>query len=351
MTSIGANLQAVRTRIERAARLAGRPPQDIRLIAVSKTWPAAYVAEAHACGQQAFGENQAQEGVRKILQLRHLLPEGHEGSLLRPLEWHVNSGRHEIDHAAPDVPGHSSGVASPQGPLLRPLEGHVNSGRHEIDHAAPDVPGHSSGVASPQGPLLRPLEGHVNSGRHEIDHAAPDVPGHSSGVASPQGPLLRPLEWHFIGPVQGNKARLISEHFQWVHSVERERIAVRLNDARPAHLPPLQVCLQVNVSGEASKHGVEPGKELELARIIAALPRLRLRGLMTIPEPTPDPALQRHRFALLREAGERLVAAGYQIDTLSMGMSDDFEAAIAEGATMVRVGTAIFGPRRAVNGE
>jgi pyridoxal phosphate enzyme (YggS family) len=157
--------------------------------------------------------------------------------------------------------------------------------------------------------------------------------------------------WHFIGPVQSNKTRLISEHFQWVHSVERDRIAVRLNDARPEHMPPLNVCIQVNVSGEASKHGVEPGQELELAHIIASLPRLRLRGLMAIPEPATDLSLQRQRFALLREARERLRAAGYALDTLSMGMSDDFEAAIREGATMVRVGTAIFGPRRAVDGE
>jgi pyridoxal phosphate enzyme (YggS family) len=232
MTSIGANLQAVRARIERAARLAGRQPREIRLIAVSKTWPAERVAEAYACGQHAFGENQAQEGAAKISELQQLA-----------------------------------------------------------------------------------------------------------------------LEWHFIGPIQSNKTRLISEYFQWVHSVERDRIAVRLNDARLAHLPPLNVCIQVNVSGEASKHGVEPGQELELARIIASLPRLRLRGLMAIPEPTPDIALQRQRFSNLREARERLAAAGHALDTLSMGMSDDFEAAIAEGATMVRVGTAIFGPRRAASGE
>ena len=232
MASIGANLQAVRALIERAARLAGRSPQEVRLIAVSKGWPAECVAEAHACGQHAFGENQAQEGAAKIAQLRHL-----------------------------------------------------------------------------------------------------------------------PLEWHFIGPVQSNKTRLISEHFQWVHSIERDRIAARLNDARPAHLPPLDVCIQVNVSGEASKHGVGLGQELELARLIASLPRLHLRGLMAIPEPATDLSLQRQRFALLREARERLAAEGHALDTLSMGMSDDFEAAIREGATIVRVGTAIFGPRKAVDGQ
>jgi hypothetical protein len=232
MTSIAANLQAVMRRIERAARDAGRAPEGVRLIAVSKTWPAECVAEACACGQRAFGENHVQEAVEKIRHLSHL-----------------------------------------------------------------------------------------------------------------------PLEWHFIGPVQGNKTRSIAEHFQWVHSIERERVARRLNDARPAQLPPLEVCIQVNVSAEASKSGVDPGGELELARIIASLPRLRLRGLMAVPEPTRSVGLQRQRFALLRGAKERLVAAGYALDTLSMGMSDDLEAAILEGATMVRVGTAIFGQRKAVNGE
>lgn len=156
-----------------------------------------------------------------------------------------------------------------------------------------------------------------------------------------------PLEWHFIGPIQSNKTRAIAEHFHWVHSIEREKIAVRLNAARPAALPPLDVCIQVNVSGEDSKSGVPPGTELALARAIAALPRLRLRGLMTIPEPTPDAALQRRRFAMLRKMRHQLACAGIALDTLSMGMSDDLEAAIAEGATMVRVGTAIFGKRSA----
>ena len=155
-----------------------------------------------------------------------------------------------------------------------------------------------------------------------------------------------PIEWHFIGPIQSNKTRGIAEHFQWVHSVEREKIAIRLNDARPARLPPLNVCIQVNVSGRASKSGVAPGDELALARAITALPQLRLRGLMAIPEPTPDAGVQRRRFARLRELKDGLVAAGFALDTLSMGMSDDLEAAILEGATMVRVGTAIFGKRR-----
>ena len=154
-----------------------------------------------------------------------------------------------------------------------------------------------------------------------------------------------PLEWHFIGPIQSNKTRVIAEHYRWVHGIDRERIAARLAAARPAHLPPLDVCIQVNVSGEASKSGVSPGEELPLANAIARLPQLRLRGLMTIPEPTEDTALQHRRYALLRELKDRLVAAGHPVDTLSMGMSDDFESAIEEGATIVRVGSAIFGSR------
>ena len=157
------------------------------------------------------------------------------------------------------------------------------------------------------------------------------------------------IEWHFIGPIQSNKTRLIAEHFQWVHSVDREKVAARLNDARPDHLPPLEVCIQVNVSGEQTKRGVAPGQERALARSIAALRRLRLRGLMAIPEPTSDIALQRSRYAVLRELRDELNATGYALDTLSMGMSDDLESAIAEGATLVRVGTAIFGNRETLS--
>jgi hypothetical protein len=154
-----------------------------------------------------------------------------------------------------------------------------------------------------------------------------------------------PLDWHFIGPIQSNKTRLIAQHFGWVHSVEREKIAERLNAARPEGMAPLNVCIQVNVSGEATKSGVAPGDEVKLADALARLPRLKLRGLMAIPEPTADVALQRRRFALLRELKEALRARGHALDTLSMGMSDDFESAILEGATIVRVGTAIFGAR------
>ncbi len=159
------------------------------------------------------------------------------------------------------------------------------------------------------------------------------------------------IEWHFIGPLQSNKTRPVAELFAWVHGIEREKIAQRLNDARPAHLPPLNVLIQVNVSGEASKSGVAPGMERRLAAAIRLLPRLRLRGLMAIPEPTADTAVQRARFALLRRLKEGLRADDAGIDTLSMGMSDDLEAAIAEGATIVRVGTAIFGARKPVKTE
>ncbi len=154
-----------------------------------------------------------------------------------------------------------------------------------------------------------------------------------------------PLVWHFIGPIQSNKTRAIAQAFHWVHSLDREKIAKRLSEARPAHLPPLKVCIEVNVSGEASKSGVAPEAVAPLARQVGALPRLELRGLMTIPEPTPDAQLQRRRFRALRELKDELVRGGLALDTLSMGMSADLEAAIAEGATMVRIGTAIFGER------
>ena len=227
MTTIALNLQAVRHRIEQAAAAASRPPTAITLLAVSKTFPASYIEEAHAAGQRAFGENYVQDAVEKMTLLRHL-----------------------------------------------------------------------------------------------------------------------PLEWHFIGPVQSNKTAAIAGHFQWVHSIDRARIAERLNAARSPDLPRLDVCIQVNVSGEGSKSGVTAGAAQGLAQTVAGLPRLRLRGLMAIPEPTSDVQLQRRRFALLHELQERLVAAGHALDTLSMGMSDDLEAAVSQGATIVRVGTAIFGHRR-----
>lgn len=153
------------------------------------------------------------------------------------------------------------------------------------------------------------------------------------------------LQWHFIGPLQSNKTRLVAEQFDWVHSVDRLKTAERLSAQRPAHCAPLQVCLQVNISGEASKSGAAVSDAAQLAHRIAALPSLRLRGLMAIPEPHDDPALQRAPFRALRELWEQLRAEGLALDTLSMGMSADLEAAIAEGATLVRIGTAIFGAR------
>jgi pyridoxal phosphate enzyme (YggS family) len=226
MTSIAANLQAVRARIAAACAGAGRAAESVQLLAVSKTWPAASVREAVAAGQRAFGENYVQEAVAKAAEL------GDSG-----------------------------------------------------------------------------------------------------------------LEWHFIGPLQGNKTRLVAENFAWVHSVERLKIAERLAAQRPPNLPALQVCLQVNISGEASKSGCSPDDLAILARTVAVLPGLRLRGLMAIPEPGDDVRLQRSRFALLRELRDRLDAEGLALDTLSMGMSHDLEAAILEGATIVRIGTAIFGER------
>jgi pyridoxal phosphate enzyme (YggS family) len=226
MTIISANLQAVRARIAAAATAAGRIPESVRLLAVSKTWPSACVREAAACGQRAFGENYLQEALAKMEQLADL-----------------------------------------------------------------------------------------------------------------------DLEWHFIGPLQSNKTQGVAENFDWVHGLDREKIAARLSAQRPAALPPLQVCLQVNVSGEASKGGVAPEQVEMLARAVAALPRLRLRGLMAIPEATGDALLLRRRFAQLRELMLSLNGAGMNLDTLSMGMSHDLEAAVAEGATIVRVGTAIFGER------
>lgn len=151
-----------------------------------------------------------------------------------------------------------------------------------------------------------------------------------------------PLIWHFIGPIQSNKTRHIAEHFDWVHSVDRLKIAQRLSDQRPAHLPPLNICLQVNVSGEDSKSGCSPVELPELAKAIAALPNLQLRGLMAIPEPTEDVTAQHAAFARLRQLRDDLAL---DLDTLSMGMSHDLEAAIAEGATWVRIGTALFGAR------
>lgn len=233
MATIGENLQALKERIARAAAAAGRNPESVRVLAVSKTHPAQMIEQALAAGQRAFGENYLQEAIEKMDALADLI------------------------------------------------------------------------------------------GAERASE----------------------LEWHLVGPLQSNKTRIAAERFAWVHTLEREKIARRLSEQRPARLPPLNVLVQVNVSGEASKSGVAPEDAEALARSVAGLPRLRLRGLMTIPEPTPEVDVQRARFRSVRELYERLRAGGLALDTLSMGMSDDLEAAIAEGATMVRVGTAIFGPR------
>ena len=228
MTLIADHLQTVHERIARACEAAGRPPASVRLLAVSKTFPADDVRQAHAAGQSAFGENYIQEGVDKIAALRDL-----------------------------------------------------------------------------------------------------------------------PLEWHCIGPIQSNKTRLVAEHFDWVHSVDRLKIAQRLSDQRPERLPPLQLCLQVNTDGGPTKSGARPDEVLELARAVAVLPRVVLRGLMTIPDPVQgfeaEVALHRRATALFEQVRTELALPHF--DTLSMGMTADLEAAIAAGSTMVRVGTAIFGKR------
>jgi pyridoxal phosphate enzyme (YggS family) len=154
------------------------------------------------------------------------------------------------------------------------------------------------------------------------------------------------IEWHFIGPIQSNKTQTIAQNFAWVHGVDRLKIAELLSAARPDHLPPLQICIQVNVSNETSKGGVAPEEAMALASAIAPLPKLKLRGLMAIPAPTDNIELQHTQFKMLHTLFENLNAQGYGLDTLSMGMSDDFTIAIAEGATIVRIGSAIFGARK-----
>jgi pyridoxal phosphate enzyme (YggS family) len=155
-----------------------------------------------------------------------------------------------------------------------------------------------------------------------------------------------PIEWHFIGPIQSNKTQLIAQNFTWVHSVDRQKIAQRLNDARPENLAPLQICLQVNASNEASKSGVSQHELEELAAAFANFPRLKLRGLMSIPAPSNDKNKQRAQFKQVRECYDALLAKGFALDTLSIGMSDDYPVAIEQGATIVRVGSALFGHRK-----
>ena len=157
--------------------------------------------------------------------------------------------------------------------------------------------------------------------------------------------LRSQITWHLIGPLQSNKTRVVAEHFDWVHTIDRLKIAQRLSEQRPSHLPPLQVCVQVNTSFEASKSGVAPEEALALAQAVSALPRLQLRGIMALPAPSDDPGVQKESLRQVRVAFELLRSEGLPLDTLSMGMSSDLESAIEQGSTLVRVGTALFGHR------
>jgi pyridoxal phosphate enzyme (YggS family) len=177
--------------------------------------------------------------------------------------------------------------------------------------------------------------GQADFGENYLQEASPKVAAFAG----------RAVNWHFIGALQSNKSREVAERFHWMHTVDRDSIARRLSEQRPAAMPPLQLCLQVNVSGEGSKGGVVPERVAELAGAVAAFPRLQLRGLMAIPAPAEDIEAQRAPFKLMRELLEDLQRRGHAVDTLSMGMSDDMEAAILEGSTIVRIGTAIFGVR------
>ena len=177
--------------------------------------------------------------------------------------------------------------------------------------------------------------GQTDFGENYVQEAGPKIAAFAG----------RPCAWHFIGALQSNKSREVAERFHWMHTLDREGIARRLSEQRPAELPPLQLCLQVNVSGESSKGGVMPERVPDLATAVAALPRLKLRGLMAIPAPAKDPEAQHAPFRVMRELLEDLQRRGHAVDTLSMGMSDDLEAAVMEGATIVRIGTAIFGKR------
>ncbi len=314
MTMISSNLQCVHARIAAACKAAGRDVKEVTLLAVSKTFGADAVQEAIAAGQTAFGENYIQEAVEKIRLVRQW-----EDACLR-----LASSRH------------SSGV-------IRPDERPAN--------AEPGWPNRGSACA-----------------------VAPAEALHC-GASSPQaGPLSRPAQWHCIGPIQSNKTRLVAENFDWAHTVDRLKIAQRLSEQRPAHLPPLQVCVQVNIDGGPTKAGVLPEEAMALAHAVAGLPRLALRGLMCIPEPAHDfvadcTVLTRARalFDHILSENRRLAAFGAApgpaaaitsalrqgpapplftcFDTLSMGMTGDLEAAIHAGSTMVRVGTAIFGGR------
>lgn len=295
MSATANNLQDVRQRIRKAVEAAQREEDAVKLIAVTKTFPAFRVVEAMEAGQSAFGENYVQEAVAKMGEV--------EGWVGREAE---KSSR------APARFDPAFEATSRTAPRSDPALEATSRGLPRSDPAF---------------------------------EAGPDR--HSCGVASPPsaGPLLRPAEWHFIGPIQSNKTRTIAARFDWVHCVDRLRIAERLSAQRDPVRGALNVLLEVNLDGEANKSGVSPDRLQDLAQAVVELPRLRLRGLMAVPEARIDPAEQRAAFARLRMLGEQLRAAGLPCEHLSMGMSADLEAAIAEGATMIRVGTAIFGAR------
>ncbi|MGI4849089.1 MAG: YggS family pyridoxal phosphate-dependent enzyme [Janthinobacterium lividum] len=290
-------MQDVHANIVAAARNAGRLPDRITLMAVSKTFDAAAVCEAVAGGQRVFGENYLQEALEKMAEVARLL------------------GKTATAAAAATVHSIASGAASAQadGSSLTPLVHIAAPATTETSLAGENT--------EPVNPAAAPVS----------------VPGDSPT-----------LSWHFIGPIQSNKTGPIAQAFDWVHSVERLKIAQRLSAQRPAGMAPLNVCLQVNISGEASKSGATLQEAPTLAHAIAALPNLRLRGLMAIPEAAQDFEAQRVPFRQLRLLFERLVEEGLMLDCLSMGMSADMDAAIAEGATMVRIGSAIFGRRDVV---
>lgn len=214
----------------------------------------------------------------------------------------------------------------------------------ESIHAAERMYGRQPGTVTllavsksrtPQDILAAAAAGQRDFGENYVQEALPKI----TQLARPD------LRWHFIGPVQSNKARIVAGHFQWLHSLDRIKLATRLNESRPDGLPPLNVCIQVNISGEDSKSGITPAGLPELAAAVSGLPRLKLRGLMALPEPVDEFEAQRRQFRTLRECLERLNRGGLALDTLSMGTTQDLEAAIAEGATVVRVGTGVFGPR------
>jgi uncharacterized pyridoxal phosphate-containing UPF0001 family protein len=315
MSRIESNLQAVRAAIASVCRTYARDVDSVQLVAVSKTFGPDAVRQAYEAGQRAFGENYVQEAVEKIEASGAWLAAQRAAAGIEPAS----------TRPAQVTPPRAAAGIEPAS--ARPAQ------------VAP--PRAAAGIEPAS---ARPAQVAPPRAAAGIEPASTR---HSCGVASPQaGPLLQPPEWHFIGPIQSNKTRLIAQHFDWVHSIDRLKVAERLSEQRlAAQLPPLQVCVQVNVSGEASKSGVAPEQTRALADAVARLPGLRLRGLMCIPEPSRDAAQQRRPFAQLRELLGQLNDAGLLLDTLSMGMSADLEAAIAEGATIVRVGTAIFGER------